>query len=128
VVMILTALLPSWKLALDAANKSPKTITSYPDSVKRLEAYLTEAELTLDPASIRAFLAAERERTSPASAAKHYRNLRVYFNWLIAEGEMKDDPMATVEKVKVSPEAKPFFTNAEQALAGWNCPVHIAPR
>jgi site-specific recombinase XerD len=113
--MILTALLPSWKLALDAANKSPKTITSYLDSVKRLEAYLTDEELALDPASIRAFLAAERDRTSPASAAKHHRNLRVYFNWLIAEGEMKDDPMATVEKVKVPVEAKPFFTNAELA-------------
>src|SRR5215467_1543104 len=45
VCMELTALLPSWKLALDAANRSPKTITSYLDSVKRLEAYLTDEEL-----------------------------------------------------------------------------------
>ena len=29
------------KLALDAASKSPKTISSYLDSAKRLEAYLT---------------------------------------------------------------------------------------
>ncbi len=113
--MILTALLPSWKLALDAANKSPKTITSYLDSVKRLEAYLTDHELPLEAASIRGFLSAERGRTSPASAAKHYRNLRVYFNWLITEGEMKDDPMATVERPKVAAEAKPFFTQAELA-------------
>jgi len=39
--MLLSALLPSWKLALDAAGKSPKTISSYLDSAKRLEAYLT---------------------------------------------------------------------------------------
>jgi hypothetical protein len=58
--MISTALLPSWRLALDAANKSPKTITSYLDSVKRLEAYLTDHELQLEAASIRGFLAAER--------------------------------------------------------------------
>lgn len=113
--MILTALLPSWKLALDAANKAPKTITSYLDSVKRLEAYLSTEGLPLEPDSIRGFLAAERDRTSPASAAKHYRNLRVYFNWLITEGEMKDDPMATVQRVKVSAEAKPFYTSAELA-------------
>jgi hypothetical protein len=37
--MLLSALLPSWKLALDAAGKSPKTISSYLDSAKRLEAY-----------------------------------------------------------------------------------------
>jgi hypothetical protein len=33
-------LLPSRKLALGVANNSPKTIISYLDSVKRLEAYL----------------------------------------------------------------------------------------
>ena len=39
--MLLSALLPFWRLALDAAGKSPKTISSYLDSAKRLEAYLT---------------------------------------------------------------------------------------
>jgi len=77
--MILTALLPSWKLALDAANKSPKTITSYLDTPKRLAAYLDREGLTLGPAAIRRFLAGERDRTSPASASKRYRNLCVYF-------------------------------------------------
>src|SRR5215472_12154094 len=88
-VMILTALPPSWKLALDAADKSPKTIISYLDSVKRLEAYLAAGQLPLEPASIRAFLATERDRTTPASAAKHYRNLCVYFRWLVTEDELK---------------------------------------
>jgi site-specific recombinase XerD len=113
--MILAALLPSWKLALDAANKSPKTIISYLDSVKRLEAYLAAEGLPLESPAIRAFLAAERDRTSPASAAKHYRNLCVYFHWLLAEGEIKEDPMVRVEKPKVPEEAKPFFTEAELA-------------
>ena len=53
--MILTALLPSWELALDAANKSPETIVSCLDSVKRLEAYLATEELPLDARSIRGF-------------------------------------------------------------------------
>jgi hypothetical protein len=39
--MLLSTPLPSWKLALDAAGQSPKTISSYLDSAKRLEAYLT---------------------------------------------------------------------------------------
>jgi site-specific recombinase XerD len=113
--MILTALLPSWKLALDAANKSPKTIISYVDSVKRLEAYLASEQLPLEPNAVRGFLAAERDRTSPASAAKHYRNLCVYFNWLLAEDEIKDNPMVRVEKPKVPAEVKPFFTQDELA-------------
>jgi hypothetical protein len=68
-----TALLPSWKLALGAASKSPRTINSKLDSAKRLEAYLTTEGLPLEPEGIRAFLVAERERTTSASAAKHYR-------------------------------------------------------
>src|SRR5215469_14908645 len=113
--MILTALLPSWKLALDAANKSPKTIVSYLDSVKRLEAYLAAEEMPLDSPSIRSFLAAERDRTTPASAAKHYRTLCVYFRGLVAEDEIKDNPMLRVEKPKVPEEAKSCFTADELA-------------
>lgn len=113
--MLLSALLPSWKLALDAANKSPKTISSYLDSIKRLEAYLAAEGLPLESEGIRGFLAAERDRTSPASAQKHYRNLRVYFHWLLAEGEIKEDPIVRVEKPIVPEEAKPFFTDAELA-------------
>jgi hypothetical protein len=48
-------------------------ISSYLDSAKRLEAYLTTEGLPLEPEGIRAFLITERERTTPASAAKHYR-------------------------------------------------------
>ena len=42
--MILTACCV-WKLALGAASISPKAIISYPDSVKRLEAYLAAGGL-----------------------------------------------------------------------------------
>jgi hypothetical protein len=38
-VVLLSALLPSWKL--DLAGKSPKTTSPYLDSAKRVEAYLT---------------------------------------------------------------------------------------
>ena len=48
-MMLLSALLPSGKLALDAAGKSPKTISSYLDSAKRLEAYLTTDGLPVEP-------------------------------------------------------------------------------
>jgi hypothetical protein len=59
-------------------RQATKTISSYLDSAKRLEAYLTTEGFPLEPEGIRASLVAERERTTPAPAAKHYRNLRVY--------------------------------------------------
>lgn len=60
-------------------------------------------------------MAKERDRTFPASAAKHYRNLCVYFRWLLAEDEIKDNPMLRVEKPKVAEEAKPCFSGGELA-------------
>jgi site-specific recombinase XerD len=114
--MFLTGLLPSWELALSASNKSPATIVSYLDSVKRLDEFLTAQGLDLGPGAIRAFLAAERQRTSAGSAQKHYRNLSVFFGWAMREGDVLDgDPMANVEKPKVSAQARPFFTETELA-------------
>jgi site-specific recombinase XerD len=119
----LAALLPSWQLSLQAANKSPKTITSYTGSVRQLIKYLNDQGLPADSEGIeakhvRAFLASELERCpSPASTQIHYRNLRVFFGWLTAEGERTaPNPMAGVDKPEAPAKAKPFFTDVELAL------------
>ena len=82
---------PSWQLALESANKSPQTIKSYARSVGSLAKFLRDHDMPDDidkvaSERIRAFLLAECERTSPASAQQHYRNLHVYFQWIDAEG------------------------------------------
>jgi site-specific recombinase XerD len=115
------SLLPSWELALRAGGKSPKTIRSYTDSVRKLSAYLVASGLTDDvestgPAEIRAFLVSEIERTSATSAQVHYRNLSVYFGWLIKEGERKAaNPVTPEDKPKAPEQAKPFLTDTDQA-------------
>jgi len=117
--MSVAALLPSWELALDSANKSPRTVKDYAASVKSLAKFLREHGMPDDieevgPEHIRAFLVAERERASAAYAQKHYRNLHVYFRWIEAEGERQaPNPMARVEKPAVPEVVKPFFTEAE---------------
>jgi integrase/recombinase XerD len=113
--MSLAALASSWELSLDAANKSPKTIRSYLDSVSALDRFLAAKHMAPDAPGIRAFLAAEIERTSAVSAQVHFRNLRVFFGWLVAEGEADVNPLARVQKPAAPAEAKPFFTEAELA-------------
>ena len=90
--MSLTSLLPTWQLALESDNKSPKTIKSYLASVRSLTAFLAANDMPgeIDDVmteSIRAFPVAERERTTPAFSQQHYRNLSVFWNWLAAEGQ-----------------------------------------
>ena len=77
-MLLLPALLPSWKLACDAASKSPKTIISYLDSAKRSLPRSTGTSLRTG--GIRTFLVAECDRTSPAPAAKRCPNRGVYFH------------------------------------------------
>src|SRR5215472_16989143 len=117
----LSALLPSWELDLTAARKSPKTIRSYLDSARALSRYLTEHGMTNDvestgPQEIRAFLASEIRRTSAASAQVHYRNLRVYFGWLVRDGERRaPNPLEAVDKPKAEVRVRPFLSDADLA-------------
>jgi integrase/recombinase XerD len=117
----LASLLPSWELALRAGGKSLKTIRSYTDSVRKLSAYLAASGLTDDvestgPAEVRAFLVSEIERTSATSAQVHYRNLRVYFGWLVREGERTAANPVTREDEPNAPEkVKPFLSEADLA-------------
>ena len=72
----------SWQLSLEAAGKSPKTVRSYIDSMRALCAFLDAQGMPSDvdgvgAENLRAFLLSEERRTSPVSAAVHFRNLRV---------------------------------------------------
>lgn len=117
----ITGLITSWQLALEAAAKSPKTVRSYIDSVKALHRFLGAEGMPADvegvePQHVRAFLLTEERRTSAASAAVHFRNLRVFFGWLASEEERTNpNPMARVEGPKVTKKAKEFFTDDELA-------------
>ncbi|MFB4276084.1 tyrosine-type recombinase/integrase [Nonomuraea sp. MTCD27] len=82
--------LESWELSLQAKNLAEKTFRSYTDSVKAFIAYLDGHSLpcdaeAVDAAHVRAFIVREIHRTSPASADVHYRNLRVFWNWLCSD-------------------------------------------
>ena len=117
----LSTFIASWQLALDAAAKSSRTVRSYTDSVRALCRFLVDQGMPasvedVDAPHIRAFLLAEEKRTSAASAAVHYRNIRVFFGWLASEGERESpNPMDRVEAPKVTKKAKAFF--AEEELA-----------
>jgi site-specific recombinase XerD len=117
----LASLLPSWDLTLQEANRSPKTIGSYLGTANRLVRYLKDHDLPddteqVDAPHLRAFLLAEAERTSPVSAAVHYRNLRVLFGWLDREGERTGpNPMGRVDEPKAPRKVKQSLTTAQLA-------------
>jgi integrase len=95
----LTVLLTSWRLHLEAANLSARTIRAYTDDTALFARFLADRGMPTTAAGIHrehveAFIAAELVRTAPSSAATRYRSLQQFFRWLADEGEIDASPMA----------------------------------
>lgn len=119
----LPACLESWELTLKAANKADKTFRSYTDSAKAFIAYLADNSLPCDaegvkPAHVRAFIIREIHRTSAASADVHFRNLRVWWNWLCSEDggpeRTTSSPVLKSDRPNVPTKVKKYLSLEEQ--------------
>jgi integrase/recombinase XerD len=94
VAVDLAALLPSWELHLRAERKSPETVKSYGDGVRRFLAWADAAgrPAVLDRAGVTAFTAALLEAGGePATARARQLALRRFSAWLVEEGEADAD-------------------------------------
>lgn len=96
----------SWLRDLRARNLSPRTIQSYGEAVRLLAAYLAAQGMPTDAANVtrehvQSFISDQLARWSPATAAVRYAALRVFFRWLVDEGEVRDSPMARMRKPKL---------------------------
>lgn len=114
----LSGLLTSWRLHLEAANLSPRTIRAYTDDGALFAAFLAERGMPTTAASVRrehveAFIVAELERTAPASAATRYRSLQQLFNWLDHEGEITGSPMAKMRPPKIPEKPAPVLPDED---------------
>jgi site-specific recombinase XerC len=114
----LSGLLASWRLHLEAANLSPRTIRAYTDDGALFAAFLAGKGMPTVAASIRrehveAFIVAELERTAPSSAATRYRSLQQLFNWLDEEGEITGSPMAKMRPPIIPEKPVPVLADAD---------------
>ena len=114
----LSALLPSWRLHLEAANLSPRTIRAYTDDGAIFVAFLVRQGMPSAVRSIRrehveAFIVAELERTLPSSAATRYRSLQQLFGWLDEEGEIDRSPMVKMRPPKIPEKPVPVLPDED---------------
>lgn len=115
----LLALIPSWRRALDAEEKSPHTLRIYTWTITVLAKWLAAQDLPVDAERIEAdhirdFLIAERERTSGATAGTHYRSLKAFWKWAIRERERTGpNPMDNINRPKTTKKAKTFFEDEQ---------------
>src|SRR5262245_44963879 len=103
----LQALGKSFTRHLRAEGKAERTITLYGMSVRFFARWLEEqgrpATLDdLDKAAIREWLAQLADTHEPGTVRTRHRGLRRFCGWLVDEGELDANPMATL-----SPPAAP---------------------
>lgn len=107
----------SWRLTLAARNRSEGTIKSYVETLDLFAEWLWDLDYPDDveaitPDHIRQFLAEERERTSPGTAHKQFRNLRAFYNWAIKNDERHSaNPVRTEDAPNVPTVERPQLTD-----------------
>jgi site-specific recombinase XerD len=117
----LEALRESWVRALRAANKAPKTIRSYEQTLRLYTGWLASRGHSLLAADIRrddirAYLAEQIDVNSASTAATRYRGLQQFFRWACDPDEaiLTTSPMAGMSPPHI-PE-KPVPLAPDQAL------------
>ena len=99
----LAVLLPSWELHLRAERKSPQTIKSYGDGVRRYLNFCRQNHaLPLERTSLAAFVAGLLDAgAEPATARSRQLAVRRYTVWLLEEREIDRDPFAGLRPPKL---------------------------
>jgi site-specific recombinase XerD len=108
----------SWRRSLLAENKAQKTVAVYGSAVDGLADFLSAAGMPTNVSAIRrehveAFIAHLLETRKPATASNRHRALRVFFNWLLEEGEIADSPMRNMRPPVVPEVPVPVLSDDE---------------
>lgn len=114
----LVDLLDSWTLALRAERKSPQTVKSYSDGVRK---FLTWCEATgtpavLDKQTVNTFVADILDAGAEAATARSRQlALRRFSLWLAEEGEIPQDHLLGLKPPKLDKKVIPSLTDAQSA-------------
>lgn len=110
-----------WSTHLQAEHKSPRTIESYADSLRQLGDFLAARGMPCQALAIRrehleAYLLDLSNRgRSAATVALRFRSLRVFWNYMVDEGEISVSPMAKMHAPRVPVDPVPVIDHDQIA-------------
>lgn len=112
-------LVDSWRRHLRAADKAPRTVTLYTQSVRFFAAWLDDQDrpATLDQLTrdaITSWLASLADGgQSTNTLATRFRGLRRFCRWLVGEDYLPASPMDGMEQPRGAPQPVPVLTDDE---------------
>jgi site-specific recombinase XerD len=112
----LEVLVRDWQVHLRAKGRSVATISSYLTVADAFRNYLLMQGMPTSAAAVSRehvehYLAAMRDRVSPATCAKHYRSLQQLFRWLVDDGEITRSPMERMTPPHVPEQPVPIVND-----------------
>ena len=116
----LPVLAESFRLSLEAQNKSPRTVQTYLEAIARLDSFLVRSGLphdvtALQRAHLEAFVKDLLDTQSPATASNRYRALQSFFRWAVEEEEIERSPMEHMKPPRVPVTPVPVLREDELA-------------
>jgi len=108
-------LVRSFELSLRAANRSPKTIKSYTDTVRGFCMFLVDNGMPTDARNltrehVETYISVQVERFRPKTASIRFGDLQQFFKWAVEEREMDSSPMINMRRPHVPEEPPPVLT------------------
>lgn len=122
----LNALRLSFKLAMQAENKSPRTVENYLAGLDRFTRWLPDGGQTQVAAvttkDVQHFITSlQGEGLSPATVNTRFRGLRQFFKWAELEEEIDTSPMLKLKQPTVPPVPVPVLPDADVAALLATC-------
>jgi integrase/recombinase XerC len=111
-------LFPSFRRALNASNRQPRTVQTYLESCNSFAEFLDRSALPTDVLAIRRvhvelFIEDILSRWTPATANNRFRALQQFFRFLEEEGEILGSPMANMRPPRVPPHLPDILRDEE---------------
>jgi len=105
-------LIASYLFELEAAGRSPLTLASYRQVLGALLCFLRCKIQRVKVEQLRAYLDTQRHLKA-GTVRTHCAIASAFFNWLVAEGVIKENPMKHVRRPKQPHQWRPVFTTDE---------------
>lgn len=107
-------ILKRYKACLLIAGKSPKTITAYEYTIKKLFEALQKNYLDMTVSDLRYFLAYEKSRGVSNRTLENTRvQISAFFTWLLDEDLISKNPCRTIKPIRYADEVRLPFTSVE---------------
>ena len=107
-------ILKRYKACLLIAGKSPKTITAYEYTLKKLFSSLQKNYVDMTVSDLRYFLAYEKSRGISNRTLENVRvHVSAFFTWMLDEELVNKNPCRTIKPIKYTDEVRLPFSSVE---------------